>query len=100
MVILLFYVSCHSVKWQTNCVVLVYWYQKINVDWPNKVKAIYYNVIKKCVAYPQKDFLFTILYGDSGNHQKSIFNAAKVKKKKQRYIWELPDKVCKLNPKS
>jgi hypothetical protein len=31
-------------------------------------------------------------------HQKSIFNTPKVKKKKQTYIWELSDKVCKLNP--
>jgi hypothetical protein len=42
-------------------------------------------VNEKCVAYPQEDFLFTILHGDSGTpegHQKSIFNTPKVKKTK------------------
>jgi hypothetical protein len=33
---------------------------------------------KKCVAYPQEDFLFTILYGS----QKKILNTSKVKKTK------------------
>jgi hypothetical protein len=32
-------------------------------------------------------------------HQKSIFHTPKVKKK-QRCIWNLSDKVCKLNPKT
>jgi hypothetical protein len=31
-------------------------------------------------------------------HQKIIFNTSKVTKK-QRYTWDLSDKVCKLNPK-
>jgi hypothetical protein len=34
---------------------------------------------KKCVAYPQDDFLFTIL---PEGHQKSILNTPKVKKTK------------------
>jgi hypothetical protein len=53
------------------------------------------NLFKKCVAYPQEDFLFTILYGDL---------KAKVylipQNWKKRYIWDLSDKVCKLNPKT
>jgi hypothetical protein len=32
-------------------------------------------------------------------HQKSIFNTQKVKKKKERYIWNLSDKVCKQHKK-
>jgi hypothetical protein len=33
--------------------------------------------IKKCVTYPQEDFLFTILFGDSRRPPKSIFNTQK-----------------------
>jgi hypothetical protein len=49
--------------------------------------------MKACVAYPQEDFLFKILHGDSSTPPKKCINTPKVKKKKQRYIWDLSDTI-------
>jgi hypothetical protein len=40
-------------------------------------------MIKKCVVYPQEDFLFTILYGDSSRPPKKYIQYPKSKKKNQ-----------------
>jgi hypothetical protein len=37
---------------------------------------------KKCVAYPQEDFLFTILYGDSWRPPKNYIKYLKIEKTK------------------
>jgi hypothetical protein len=49
-------------------------------------------------------FYLQFCMGTSEGHQKSIFNTSKVKKKTKIHvgsgIWDLSDKVCKLNPKT
>jgi hypothetical protein len=47
----------------------------------------------------KKTFYLQFFIGTPEGHQKSVFNTPKLKKK-QRYIWDLYDKVCKLNPKT
>jgi hypothetical protein len=45
--------------------------------------------LKKCVTYPQEDFLFTILKGAPKGHQKSIFKTSKVEKNKNTYALKI-----------
>jgi hypothetical protein len=52
----------------------VRWHELVNLV---KVTLTEVEIQKKCVAYPQEDFLFTILHGDSWRHR-----------------------ICRLNPKS
>jgi hypothetical protein len=50
-------------------------------------------VFKKCVAYPQENFLFTILYGDSPRPPTMYIEYLKSAKNKDTYIIGTPIKT-------
>jgi hypothetical protein len=66
-----------------------------------------YVILKLCTCLEKnvsrirkKTFYLQFCMGTPEGHQKSIFNTSKVKKNKDTYIWDLSEKVCKLNPKT
>jgi hypothetical protein len=62
------------------------------------MKNVRYHKKKNVSRIRMKTFYLQFCMGTRKGHQKSIFNTPKVKK--QRYIWDLSEKVCKLNPKT